>query len=61
MVKWSKIFNTTLLLFFIFLSSIQVESITDHVKDNLVAVHNGGIVEEGKINDLKKRKLISKE
>ncbi|XP_066916323.1 phenylalanine--tRNA ligase alpha subunit-like [Clytia hemisphaerica] len=39
----------------------KVESISDHVNENLVAIQNGQKVEDGKINDLKKRKLITKE
>jgi len=39
----------------------KVDTIEDHVQQNLQSLQNGQSVEDGKLNDLKKRKLISKE
>jgi phenylalanyl-tRNA synthetase alpha chain len=39
----------------------KTESVTDHVKENLNKVKDGQTVEENKLNELKKRKLVSKE
>ena len=41
----------------------QVDGIHDHVKENLQCILNGDLIKipENKMNELKKRKLVSKE